>query len=117
MLTKDFAEHFASEWIRSWNCHDLELILSHYADDFVMSSPLIALVAGEPSGTLQGKAAIGAYWKKALSQIANLNFQLECTLVGVDSVVIYYKGVRGMAAEAFFFDSSRKVVKSCAHYA
>lgn len=117
MLTKDFAEHFSNQWIRSWNSHNLELILSHYADDFVMSSPLIALVAGEPSGMLHGKAAIGAYWKKALAQVPNLHFELASTLVGTDSVIIYYKGVRGMAAEVFFFDSNRKVVKSCAHYA
>jgi hypothetical protein len=38
MLTRDFAEHFAADWIAAWNAHDLEHILAHYAD-FGMSSP------------------------------------------------------------------------------
>ena len=56
-----FAEHFAADWIESWNAHDLNRILSHYTDDFEMSSPVIIQVAGEPSGTLKGKAAVAAY--------------------------------------------------------
>jgi len=75
-MDKEFAEHFAADWIASWNAHDLEQILSHYADNFEMSSPVIIQVAGEPSGTLRGKAAVGAYWKKhwVSSQTSNLNF-------------------------------------------
>jgi len=95
----------------------MDRILSHYADHFVMSSPLIAVIGGEPSGTLHGKKAIAEYWKKALSQAPNLHFELVSTLIGADSVTVYYKGVRGMAAEVFFFDASSKVIKSCAHYA
>jgi len=117
MLTKDFADHFAAEWIQAWNSHDLALILSHYADDFTMSSPRIVIVAGEPSGILTGKQAVGAYWKKALELAPNLNFELVSTLVGADSVTLYYKGVRGMAAEVFFFGADAKVIKACAHYA
>ncbi|HEX5049396.1 MAG TPA: nuclear transport factor 2 family protein, partial [Gammaproteobacteria bacterium] len=41
MITQDFAQTFAHEWIDAWNSHDLDRILSHYADDFVMSSPRI----------------------------------------------------------------------------
>ena len=27
-----FAEHFANDWIAAWNAHDLDRVLSHYAD-------------------------------------------------------------------------------------
>ena len=40
-LTREFAHQFAEDWIAVWNSHDLEAILSHYTDDFEMSSPLI----------------------------------------------------------------------------
>jgi ketosteroid isomerase-like protein len=50
MIDKTFAEHFAHEWIAAWNSHDLQRILSHYAEDFEMASPFIVQVAGEPSG-------------------------------------------------------------------
>ncbi len=66
MLTREFADRFAHEWIEAWNSHDLGRVLSHYHDDFIMSSPRIAAVVGEPSGVLRGKNAIGAYWKRAL---------------------------------------------------
>ncbi|MEQ1546114.1 MAG: nuclear transport factor 2 family protein [Methylococcaceae bacterium] len=117
MLTLEFAESFAKEWVHAWNSHDLELILSHYSDNFVMSSPRIAVVVGEPSGTLKGKPAIRAYWEKALALAPNLYFELVSVLVGSDSITLYYKGVRGMAAEVFFFNSSHKVIQACAHYA
>jgi midasin (ATPase involved in ribosome maturation) len=34
MLDKSFAEHFATDWIDSWNSHNLKRILAHYKDDF-----------------------------------------------------------------------------------
>jgi ketosteroid isomerase-like protein len=117
MLDKTFAERFAAEWIAAWNSHDLDRVLSHYADDFEMSSPYIAQVAGEPSGKLKGKKAIGAYWTSALKLIPDLRFELISTLVGVTSITLYYKGHRGMAAEVFVFGTDRKVVEAFAHYA
>ena len=38
MIDSTWAHEFAREWIAAWNSHDLELILSHYADDFEMAS-------------------------------------------------------------------------------
>ena len=117
-MDKLFAEHFAADWIESWNAHDLDRVLSHYADDFEMSSPVIIQIAGEPSGTLRGKAAVGAYWRKALQMIPDLKFELVSVLTGVSSITICYKGARGrLAAEVFHFGSDRKVTKAFAHYA
>jgi hypothetical protein len=118
MIEKTFAEHFAADWIAAWNAHDLDRILSHYADDFEMSSPVIVQMAGEPSGTLRGKVAVGAYWRKALQLIPDLEFELVSVLVGVGSITLYYKGARGrLAAEVFHFGPTNKVVKAFAHYA
>jgi hypothetical protein len=117
MIDKAFAEHFARDWIDSWNSHNLERILSHYSDDFEMSSPVIIQVAGEPSGTLAGKEAVGAYWAKALSLIPDLRFELITTLIGVNSITLYYRGARGLSAEVFHFGPDRKVIKAYAHYA
>ncbi|MFZ5863210.1 MAG: nuclear transport factor 2 family protein [Nitrospirota bacterium] len=118
MIDNTFARHFAEEWIGAWNSHDLSRILSHYAEDFEMSSPVIVAIAGEPSGTLKGKDQVGAYWAKALQLIPDLRFELITTLVGVNSATLYYKGTRGrLAAEVFHFGPDHKVVKAFAHYA
>ena len=116
-MDKAFAEHFAADWIESWNAHDLGRVLSHYADDFEMSSPVIVQVAAEPSGPLWGKAAGGAYWAKALELIPDLHFELISVLAGVTSVTLYYKGAHDrLAAEVFHFGAEDKVIRAFAHY-
>lgn len=116
MISRAQADHFAHEWIKAWNSHDLERILSHYSDDFTMSSPRIAVVANEPSGVLHGKPAIAAYWAKALALAPDLRFKLLATYVGADSVALHYEGVRGPAVEVFFFNDAGLVTRAAAHY-
>jgi len=111
-----FVTQFARDWIDAWNSHDLDKIMSHYEDDFEMSSPVIIPVTGEVSGILRGKPAVGAYWAKALKLNPSLRFELITILAGVDSVTLYYKGVRGLSAEVFHFGSSGKVARAFAHY-
>jgi SnoaL-like domain len=116
-MDSKFANTFAAEWIAAWNAHDLSRVLSHYTEDFEMSSPKIVQIAGEASGRLMGKAAVGAYWATALARIPDLHFDLVAVLHGVDSVVLYYRGAGGQhAAEVFYFDSDGLVYRACANY-
>jgi SnoaL-like domain len=117
VIDKSFADHFAADWIASWNAHDLDRILSHYADDFEMSSPVIVAVVGEASGTLKGRKEVGAYWARALQLNPDLHFEWVNTLVGINSIALYYQGVRGLSAEVFHFNAEGKVVTAYAHYA
>jgi hypothetical protein len=82
-----------------------------------MSSPFIAHLAGEPSGTLKGKEAVGAYWRRALERFPELRFEVLGVYVGIGSVVVHYRAVAGLlACEVLFFDGQGKVVKAAAHY-
>ena len=117
MIDQSFAEHFAADWVESWNSHDLDRILSHYAETFEMTSPAIVGLMDEPSGSLTGKSAVRAYWAKALELNPSLHFELVTTLVGVDSVTLYYQGHRGLSAECFHFGPDGKVVRAFAYYA
>jgi hypothetical protein len=116
MIDKAFANHFAANWIESWNTHNLDRILSHYTDDFEMYSPVIIRVSGEISGILKGKKAVSLYWAKALQVIPDLYFELIDILVGVNSITLYYNGARGLSAEVFHFNSEGKVMRAYAHY-
>ncbi len=60
-MNKEQAHKFSNEWINAWNSHDVNQILSHYDDEFEMSSPAIIDLTGKPSGVLKGKAAVGNY--------------------------------------------------------
>ena len=118
-MTADFARRFAEEWIAAWNAHDLPRILSHYADDFQMSSPYIAEWLAEPTGTLDGKAAIGAYWTRGLAKLPNLHFTLEHTLAGPRSLTLVYTNAatgRRAAEVLFFNDALTEVTRAVAHY-
>jgi hypothetical protein len=117
MITHDFAQAFAAEWIEAWNSHDLERILAHYAESFQFSSPFIATLANEPSGALIGREAARAYWSKALARRPDLHFELTTLFVGVSSIVIHYHRHDGKyGAEHFEFEPGGKVVRSSAHY-
>ena len=109
---------FATEWIEAWNAHDLDRILSHYSDDFEMSSPRIVEVMNEPSGRLKGKDVVRGYWEKSFIRSPGLRFELIEVLGGADSLVVYYNNVtRGRrAAEVFVFGPDGLVAKSMAHY-
>ena len=116
-MAPGFAEKFAKEWVSAWNAHDLDRVLTHYEDNFEMSSPIIGSLMGEASGKLKGIPAVRAYWAKALKVIPGLRFELLTVLAGVNSVTLYYKGHRGPVAEVFHFGPSGKVSKAFAHYA
>ncbi len=108
---------FAETWIDSWNSHDLDRILEHYADDVEVTTPMIKVVMGIDDGTVRGKADVRRYWGIALEKVPDLRFELiECAL-GVESIAIYYKAVMGKTAvEVMFFDRDGKVSRVFVHY-
>lgn len=111
------AQRFATHWIDAWNRHDLDAVLAHYAEAFEFTSPLITELAGEPSGRLQGKPAVRAYWEEGLRRIPELHFELLDVLAGVDQISLYYRGHRGTVVESFHFDRNGQVIQAAATYA
>lgn len=81
---------FAQEWIAAWNAHDIEAVLTHYTDDFVLSTPMAAKVVPESKGIVSGKAAVRSYWTAALKRIPDLHFELINVLTGINALTIYY---------------------------
>jgi ketosteroid isomerase-like protein len=117
MITETFARQFAEEWIAAWNAHDLERILSHYDEDFEMSTPFIVKLMNVPTGTLKGKRAVGEYWRKALAKMPDLHFELINVFTSVDSICIHYKSVLNLEAiEWVTFDKFGKATRAVAHY-
>lgn len=117
MKTREEALHFAQEWVAAWNAHDLDRILTHYTDDFEMTTPFVVKLMNEASGTLTGKEMVRPYWKAALERFPDLHFELLNVFVGVNSVVIHYKSVQGLVAcKVLFFNEQGKVCTAAAHY-
>ena len=117
MLTADNARNLASHWIRAWNAHDLDEIMSHYAEDVVLVSPVAARILNDPSGAVKGKEALRAYFKRGLEVYPNLKFDLIDVMWGASSVILYYKNQKGGKTGEFMeIDSQGKVVRVVANY-
>jgi hypothetical protein len=117
MIDSDFAQAFARDWVKAWNDHDLEEILSHYAEDVVFHSPRIRMVTKRDVDFLFGKPALRDYWGAALGLLRNLYFEVDKVLIGSDSLTILYTNERSQyVAETFTFNTDRKVARSVAAY-
>jgi len=117
MLTESTARQFADEWLRAWNAHDLDAILSHYAPDVVLTSPAAVRLLNDPSGTVAGKEALRAYFARGLDAYPNLVFDLIDVMWGLSSIVLYYKNQNGTkTAEFMELNADLKVTRVVANY-
>ncbi|NMF59252.1 nuclear transport factor 2 family protein [Pseudanabaena yagii] len=117
MILESQALAFAEDWIRTWNSHDLDAILSHYSEDIVLISPIATRILNEPSGKVSGKTALRAYFQKGLAFYPELKFELIDIIWGISSIVLYYINQNGVkAAEFMEIDAEGKVVNVIANY-
>jgi hypothetical protein len=117
MLSTEKANEIARQWIADWNAHDLDRIISHYHSDIVFSSPFLNRIAGNASGSLQGRPALLTYFSAAFDRFPSLKFQLRAVLVGIDTVTILYDSVNGLlAAETMELDDDGQITRVWAQY-
>ena len=117
MISHQRAEQVAREWVEAWNSHDIEAIMSHYADDVELTSPLVVRLLGDPSGTVRGKENLRSYFEEGLAANPDLGFELCRVLAGVESLALCYRSIGGRrASETMVLDSRGKIVRVLVHY-
>ena len=117
MITNEKAEQFAEEWIKAWNQHDLNAILSHYSDQIEFYSPFIPLLKFNETGVITNKADLKRYFEIGLNAYSDLQFTLHNFFTGIDTVVLYYTSVNGrLAAEVFQLNEEGKAIKVFCNY-
>jgi len=94
-MTADDARGFARSWAESWNAHDLEAVLAHFADEVVFTSPVAAQIVPGSGGVVRGKEQLRAYWSAGLAATPDLRFELESVFAGVTTVVIVFRNQAG----------------------
>jgi hypothetical protein len=103
--------------VLAWNSHDLDAVMSHYAQEVVLTSPTAAKLLSDPSGIVTGKEAVRSYFERGLEAYPNLTFELLDVMWGVSSVVLYYVNQKGTKTGEFMeFDANQKVVRVVANY-
>lgn len=104
-------------WIDDWNRHDLDAVMDRLHPDIAFSSPHIPVMVGEPSGVLHGKAAVRAYWARALELVPDLHFDLLGITVGHDALAVRYTNERGReSTEVLLLDADGLVVRGAGTY-
>ena len=118
MITVEFAKEFSKTWVDDWNSHNLDQILSHYSEDFIIESPLALKRIPETNGIVIGKESVRKYWTIGLEANPALNFEVLDILIGINSVTIYYKNTATgkKSAELMIFNSNKKVIKAIVNY-
>ena len=117
MLTETEARRFAHHWVLAWNSHDLDAIMSHYASEVILTSPIAATLLNDTSGTVKGKETLRSYFQRGLEAYPNLAFELLDVLWGLSSVVLYYVNQKGTkSAEFMEFDANQRVIRVVANY-
>ena len=94
-LDRDAAMMFAEVWASAWNSHDVDAVLSHFAEDAVFTSPIAEQLLPDTAGVLQGKMAIRDYWSHASKKVPDFQVTVLDVYTGVDTVVINYRNQVG----------------------
>jgi hypothetical protein len=107
---------FGNDWLRSWKHRDLDAILSHYADDVELQSPLVVHLLGETSGTVVGKEKLREYFQKVLVALPeDVELELLGVFGGVDSLVVHFQAKGGQGAELMKLNAEGKARRAIAH--
>jgi hypothetical protein len=114
----EFAKKFAEEWVTDWNSHELEKILTHYSEDFIIESPLAEKRIPGSNGKVTGKANIKAYWKMGLGANSKLEFEIIDIFCGVGYITIYYKNksTNKRVIEMLHFNQEKLVDRAIVNY-
>jgi len=114
--TIDF-DRLARDWIAAWNAHDLEKILSHYAEEVELLSPFVARLTGRKASVVRGKKALRDYFRRGLATYPRLRFEFIRVDPGAGHCVLEYRSVNRLrAAELMEFDEHGKIRRVMVHY-
>ena len=111
-------KEFAHDWIESWNAHDLDRIMSHYADNVTLTSGKVQQVLGQEGGAVRGKANLRAYFEKRLAMPPKVHFDLVRIYSGVNTLVLEFHASDGRhVAEYMAFNRDGLVERVAANAA
>lgn len=104
LMHRDDAEAFVETWVRSWNDHDIDGVMTHFSEAVVFTSPHAAQLIPGSGGIVRGAGSLRHYWKTGLQRVPDLHFEVLAVYVGVDTIVINYRNQRGgLANEVLVF--------------
>ena len=80
----------AERWFAAFNTHDLEALLSLYADDARHFSPKLKVRKPETEGLIRGKDALSNWWRDAFDRLPTLRYEPVKFTADEDQVFMEY---------------------------
>ena len=107
---------FVEAWCASWRKVDIDAVVSHFAENAEMRSPLALKLTG--SAVVTGAENIRAYWHKAYGAAVSpdlkvLNWSWDDT---ISRLTVWWQLGDTRASEFMDFDAAGRVVRSEAFY-
>ena len=117
MLNPKEALRYAEQWIDSWNSHDIDSIMSLYANSICHITPKLTMLFGSVSHTIKDKVQLRDYFEAALKRSPELHFTLNEVFAGAESIVICFDSTTGICvAVVLILDENMKITQYIAHY-
>ena len=109
---KDFARH----WEANWRAVDIDAVVSHFADDAEMRSPLAVTLTG--SAVVKGAPEIRRYWQKAYGHIQQADLRVLSSSWDdeLSRLTIWWQLDDVRASELRDFGPNDQVIRSEAFY-
>ena len=83
-------EQIAKKWFSAFNDHNLEALLSLYADDAQHYSPKLKKLEPETRGFINGKEGLGKWWGGAFDRLPTLTYHVRNLTFGTDRIFMEY---------------------------
>jgi hypothetical protein len=89
------ARTLPSAWIDSWNRHDLDGIMEHYADTVIFEANTVVTRWGRPDGRLHGSSELREHFRRGLELAPSLHFDLEAVFTSPGGYAALYRRDNG----------------------
>ena len=83
-------KQIAIQWFDAFNKHDLEALLSLYAEDAKHYSPKLKIHQPETNGLIHGKEALRNWWRDAFTRLPELYYQVIRIMSEDDQIFMEY---------------------------
>lgn len=110
------AKRFAETWHANWCKVDIDAVVSHFAKDAEMRSPLAEKLTGSP--VVKGSEEIRQYWKKAYGHMKSADLHLLSWSWDkpMRRLTVWWRLDKARASEYMDFDETGRVIRSEAFY-
>lgn len=111
------AKDLASRWLQAANTHDVDKIMTFYAENAELESPVVVKLLQEPSARIRGQKALRDYFAKGVTAYPHMSLHLIETACGHSSITAWYVNHKGTRTCAYLeLDSSGKITRNVTHY-